>query len=169
MATKINDIDVRLDAGKKPTRKLTRRMSQTGIPGGIRNPIDKLGFTGLSFSVEGYTTNEPEFDEIIVEVLSDEVKLYLQDDWFYYVTAAGIDSPMEESNVDYFPYKVNFKTEEPLRYSDTVNEFSVSITSNEQTFGGTTIVTDGNIYTKPDVILTGASTASSILSQTEKW
>lgn len=169
MTTKINNTVIRVDAGRLPTRKLTRRMAQTGIPGGIRNPIDKLGFKGLSFSVDAYTTNEYDFDTVIAEVLSDSVKLYLQDDWFYYVTAENIDSPMEESGVDYFPFKATFKTEEPLRYSDAVNEFSVSITSNEQTFGGTTIVTDGNIYTKPDIILTGASTAASILSQTEKW
>ena len=169
MTTKINDIYVRLDAGKKPTRKLTRKMSQTNIPGSIRNPIDKLGFMGLSFSVEGYTTNEPDFDELMAEVLSDDVKLYLSDDWFYYITTAVIDSPVEEYGVDYFPYKISLKTEEPLRYNDTINEFSVSITSNEQIFGGTSIVTDGNIYTQPDIILTGASTAASILSQTEKW
>jgi hypothetical protein len=167
--TKINDLTIRMNAGTLPTRKLTRRMSQIGIPGGIRNPIDKLGFAGLSFSVSAYTTNEYDFDEMIAELLSDIVKLYIQDDWFYYVTVENIDSPIEETGVDYFPYKVSLKTEEPLRYSDAINEFSVSITTNNQTFGGTTITTDGNIYTKPDIILTGSSADSVILSQTEKW
>jgi len=166
MITKINNTDIRITKSK---RKLSRRTSQNQIPGSISNPIDKMGFSGLSIELEAYALDADDYDTIIAELLSDSVKLYVRANWYYDVTVVDLDIPVEESDVGYFPFKAKFISEEPLMYSDELKEVAVNITENNQTFGGTSITTDGNIYSKPDIILTGSTVSASILSQMEKW
>ena len=166
MITKINDTDIRIE---EIGRSTIQRINQSAISGTPNNPIDKLGFGGLTFSVKAYTLTEYEFDELMAQMYEDDVELHVRIGWFYYATVAKLDGKYEESGVDYFPFSATFKTEEPFAYSEDTHDISVAINTNNQTFGGSSIQTYGNVSAVPNITLTGGSEDASILAQTTTW
>jgi len=166
MITQVNSTDIRLDSIK---RTIVRRISQSAIAGTPNNPIDKLGWGGITFDVEAYTVSEAEFDELMAEMYEDDVELHVRIGWFYYATVTKLGGKYEESDVDYFPFSATFKTEEPFAYSEESYSITQAITTNNQTFGGSTIQTYGNVNAVPDITLVGGTVDSSIIIQQNTW
>lgn len=166
MITKINDIDIRIEEIGRTTYQ---RVSQSAISGTPNNPIDKLGFAGLTFDLKAYALSEADFDELMAELYEDDVELHVRIGWFYYATVTKLKGKFEESDVDYYPLDVTFKTEEPFAYSTESYDISVNITTNNQTFGGSTIQTYGNVNTVPNITITGGTDDATILTQSTTW
>jgi hypothetical protein len=165
MMASINDITVRVE---NATRKTKRRLFKNNIPGANRNPIDSLGFDGLTIAVKGYALNQTDYDQLIGEVAAGPVELSLRTGWYYIAILGPISSPIIVDDVDYFPFDFTFECEEPFAYSTTLNSVETSITSLDETFGGTNITTTGNAPSEPDFIVTAASTEGVFLSQVNK-
>jgi len=161
----INDITVRVE---EATRKTKQRLFRNNIPGANRNPIDALGFDGLTIKVKGYALNETDYDEIIAAVSSGTVQLSLRSGWYYAASLENISSPILVDDVDYYPFDFSFACEEPYQYSETLNTVTASINSLEESFGGTSITTTGNAPSEPNFEITASSDKGTFLSQTNK-
>jgi len=166
MITKINSTDIRVEDIK---RKTIRRISQSAIAGTPDNPIDKLGWGGLTFDLKAYTVSERDFDDLMAELYEDDVELHVRIGWFYYATVTALGGKFEESDVDYYPFDASFKTEEPFAYSEDTHTVSVDITTNNQTFGGSNIQTYGNVNAVPDITLIGGTDDTTIITQQVTW
>lgn len=161
----INNITVRVESA---TRKTKRRLFKNNIPGANRNPIDSLGFDGLTITVKGYALNQTDYDQLIGEVASGPVELSLRTGWYYVAILGPISSPVLVDDVDYFPFDFTFECEEPFQYSETLNSVETSITSLEETFGGSSITTSGNAPSDPSFKITASSDEGAFLLQTNR-
>lgn len=158
MTTQINTTPVRIESAK---RKITQRLFKNNIPGGNRNPIDALGFNGLTINVKGYARTPEDYDTIVSEILSAPFKIYLKDDWYYNGILADFNVPTLDS-LNYYPFDMKIECEEPYMYSDTETTRSKTITANNQEWSadddGFGIVTNGNVKAVPDIKVTGEIT-----------
>lgn len=128
MSSKINTTNVRIEDTK---RKITQRLFNNSIPGSNKNPIDTLGFDGLTISVKGYATTSEDYDTIVAEIMAAPFKLYLKDDWYY--NAVLKEFGVSNLNSDnYFPFDMRLSCEEPYMYSDEEINIIESITTNNQ-------------------------------------
>jgi len=166
MITQVNDIDVRVE---DISRFIIRRINQSAISGTPNNPIDKLGFSGITFDAKLYTLTEADFDTLMAEMYEDDVELHVRVGWFYYAIVTKLEGKFEESDVNYFPLSATFKTEEPFAYSVESYDISAIITTNQQTFGGSTIQTFGNVNAVPNITITGGTDDATILTQSTTW
>lgn len=144
---KIDDIPVRLES---VDRKITHRLSKNNIPGSNKSPIDDLGYTGLSLTVNGYTLNRTDYNTLMAKVFSGPIRLYLYDEWYYNAILADYGSPTFDDSIDYHPFNLKFDCEEPFSYKDDEESKIFNITSAIYEFGGATIKTTGNVYSEPD-------------------
>ena len=169
MTTQINTTPVRIESAK---RKITQRLFKNNIPGGDRNPIDTLGFNGLTINVKGYARTPEDYDTIVSEIFSAPFKLYLKDDWYYNGILADFNVPTLDS-LNYYPFDMKIECEEPYMYSDTETTRSKTITANNQEWSadddGFGIVTNGNVKAVPDIKVTNSSTSTVSISQTSKF
>jgi len=165
MTSKINDIPVRLE---RVGRKITHRLSKNKIPGSNKNPIDSLGYDGLKLTVEGYALNLTDYDQLTKEVFSGPVKLYIKDGWYYNAILEDYGAPTNDEEINYHPFSWVFACEEPFMYSDTRDSKIFNITSADFNFGGTTLITDGNVYSEPDYKIETSEDEGVFLSQTNK-
>lgn len=157
MSTQINTTSVRIESAK---RKITQRLFKNNIPGGNRNPIDTLGFNGLTINVKGYARTPEDYDTVVSEIFSAPFKLYLKDDWYYNGILSDFNVPTLDS-LNYYPFDMKVECEEPYMYSDTETIRSKTITSNNQEWSadddGFGIVTNGNVKAVPDIKVTAGA------------
>ena len=169
MTTKINTTPVHIESAK---RKITQRLFKNNIPGGNRNPIDTLGFNGLTISVKGYARTDYDYDTLMSEIFAASFKLYLKDDWYYNGVLEDFNVPTLDSE-NYFPFDMKVACEEPFMYSDTETTKSKTITNNNQEWSadddGFGIVTNGNVTAVPDIKVTNSSSSTASVSQTSKF
>jgi len=150
---RLNDVEIRVT---KLTRKFSRNVSKNSVPGQALRRIDRLGFTGMDITIEAYAIDESDFDEFMALLVSDDVdylKFYINDYWYYRVTAEVMDMPDVEDIDAYTPMKIKLSTEEPMRYSENVNTVTDSITSSGDTTTG--ILTNGTAFSHPTITVTG--------------
>ena len=105
----------------------------------------------------------------MAEMYEDDVELHVRVGWFYYAIVTKLEGKFEESDVNYFPLSATFKTEEPFAYSVESYDISAIITTNQQTFGGSTIQTFGNVNAVPNITITGGTDDATILTQSTTW
>lgn len=168
MTTKINTTPVRIESAK---RKITQRLFKNNIPGGNRNPIDTLGFNGLTISVKGYARTDYDYDTLMSEIFVAPFKLYLKDDWYYNGILEDFNVPTLDS-LNYYPFDMKVACEEPYMYSDTETTKSKTITTNNQEWSadddGFGIVTNGTVEAVPDIKITCSIAEQVLISQTSK-
>jgi len=155
MSTQINTTPVRIESAK---RKITQRLFKNNIPGSNRNPIDSLGFNGLTINVKGYARTSDDYDTIVSEIFAAPIKLYLRDDWYYNGVLEDFNVPTLESE-NYFPFNMKIACEEPYMYSDDEITRTKTITTNNQEWSadddGYDIITNGTVNTSPDIKVIG--------------
>jgi hypothetical protein len=121
---KINDLDV-IFTSATPVMKQKTVINK--LPGSNHNPIDRLGFDGLEWRIEGYCVHNEDYDDLITELTSGVVKLYMRDGWYYnavLIDLTFIDSGRSEH---FISYRAKFNCETPYEISDnttTVTESS---------------------------------------------